>query len=92
MHLLDGQVHHDTHPIPMGNYVSAVGNYVSVNPSDLGNYVGADNEFPAAQQSVAETQDAPTSWLGPLGVGPADQRLPFQDSVRVLLTTMLPPR
>ena len=42
MLLLDGQVHHDTHAIPMGNYVSAAGNYVSVSPSDLGNYVSAD--------------------------------------------------
>ena len=42
MLLLDGQVHHDTHAIPKGNYVSAAGNYVSVSPSDLGNYVSAD--------------------------------------------------
>ena len=28
MLLLDGQVHHDTHVIPMGNYVIGVGNYV----------------------------------------------------------------
>jgi hypothetical protein len=42
--LLDGQVHHDTHPIPMGNYVSEVGNYLSANPSDLGNYVSADTQ------------------------------------------------
>ena len=42
MLLLDGQVHHDTHFIPMGNYVSEVGNYLSVRPSDLGNYVSAD--------------------------------------------------
>jgi uncharacterized protein len=27
----------------MGNYVIAVGNYVSVSPSDLGNYVSADS-------------------------------------------------
>jgi len=40
--LLDGQVHHDTHLIPMGNYVIEVGNYLSANPSDLGNYVSAD--------------------------------------------------
>jgi hypothetical protein len=40
--LLDGQVHHDTHVIPMGNYVSEVGNYLSARPSDLGNYVSAD--------------------------------------------------
>ena len=42
MLLLDGQVHHDTHVIPMGNYVSEVGNYLSARPSDLGNYVSAD--------------------------------------------------
>ena len=42
MLLLDGQVHHDTHVIPMGNYVIGVGNYVIVSPSDLGNYVSAD--------------------------------------------------
>jgi len=28
--------------VPMGNYVSEVGNYVSVSPSELGNYVSAD--------------------------------------------------
>ena len=39
--VLDGQVHHDTHPIPMGNYVIEVGNYVILNPSELGNYVSA---------------------------------------------------
>ena len=27
----------------MGNYVIAVGNYVSVSPSELGNYVSADS-------------------------------------------------
>jgi hypothetical protein len=41
--LLDGQVHHDTHVIPMGNYVIGVGNYVIVSPSELGNYVSADS-------------------------------------------------
>jgi len=40
--LLDGQVHHDTHSIPMGNYVIGVGNYVIVSPSELGNYMIAD--------------------------------------------------
>ena len=44
MLLLDGQVHHDTHVIPMGNYVSEVGNYLSARPSDLGNYVSADTQ------------------------------------------------
>jgi hypothetical protein len=40
--LLDGQVHHDTHAVPMGNYVIAVGNYVILSPSELGNYKIAD--------------------------------------------------
>jgi hypothetical protein len=40
--LLDGQVHHDTHALPMGNYVIAVGNYVIVSPSELGNCMIAD--------------------------------------------------
>jgi hypothetical protein len=40
--LLDGQVHHDTHVIPKGNYVIGMGNYLSARPSDLGNYVSAD--------------------------------------------------
>ena len=39
---LDGQVHHDTHPIPMGNYVIGVGNYVIATPSQVGNYKIAD--------------------------------------------------
>ena len=42
MLLLDGQIHHDTHAIPMGNYVIGVGNYVIATPSKLGNYVSAD--------------------------------------------------
>ena len=42
MLLLDGQVHHDTHAVPMGKYVSEVGNYVIATPSDLGNYMSAD--------------------------------------------------
>ena len=48
MLLLDGQVHHDTHVIPMGNYVIGVGNYVIVSPSDLGNYVSADSDLDQA--------------------------------------------
>jgi hypothetical protein len=51
--LLDGQVHHDTHAIPKGNYVSAAGNYVSVSPSDLGNYVSADTSSGTAQGITA---------------------------------------
>ena len=42
MLLLDGQVHHDTHVIPMGNYVIGVGNYVIISPSKLRNYKIAD--------------------------------------------------
>jgi hypothetical protein len=42
--LLDGQVHHDTHALPMGNYVIVVGNYVIVSPSELGNYKIADTQ------------------------------------------------
>ena len=41
---LDGQVHHDTHAVPMGNYVIEVGNYVIATPSELGNYKIADSE------------------------------------------------
>jgi hypothetical protein len=42
--LLDGQVHHDTHAIPMGNYVIEAGNYVIATPSELGNYMIADSQ------------------------------------------------
>ncbi len=41
--LRDGQVHPDTHVIPMGNYVIRVGNYVSADRSTMGNYVSADS-------------------------------------------------
>jgi len=44
-HHLDGQVHPDTHLIPMGNYVSEMRNYVSASPSHLGNYMSADNQL-----------------------------------------------
>ena len=53
---LDGQVHPDTHPIPMGNYVivspSEVGNYVIVSPSEVGNYVSADSQADAFEQDM----------------------------------------
>ena len=42
MPLLDSQVHHDTHAIPMGNYVIAVGISLIVSPSEVGNCVIAD--------------------------------------------------
>ena len=57
MLLLDGQVHHDTHAIPMGNYVIGVGNYVIATPSKLGNYMSADNPL---ARSVSQ---APLRWL-----------------------------
>jgi hypothetical protein len=40
---LDGQVHPDTHPIPMGNYVIGVRNYMIATPSQVGNYLIADS-------------------------------------------------
>jgi hypothetical protein len=39
---LDGQVHHDTHALPMRNYVIEVGNSVIVSLSQLRNYKIAD--------------------------------------------------
>ncbi|MGH7484527.1 MAG: hypothetical protein ACREMY_02840, partial [bacterium] len=41
---LDGQVHPDTHALPMGNYVIRVGNYVIATPSEVGNYKIADSQ------------------------------------------------
>ena len=46
---LDGQVHHDTHAVPMGNYVIEVGNYVIATPSELGNYKIADTQEELAE-------------------------------------------
>jgi hypothetical protein len=40
---LDGQVHHDTHSLPMGNYVIEVGKSLISRPSQVGNYKIADN-------------------------------------------------
>jgi hypothetical protein len=65
--LLDGQVHHDTHLIPMGNYVIEVGNYVSVTRSNLGNYVSADSRWcqnwPASRRGGILRSIA--AWPGP---------------------------
>jgi hypothetical protein len=52
--LLDGQVHHDTHAVPMGNYVIGAGNYVIANPSELGNYMSADS------LGISDPEDDPT--------------------------------
>jgi hypothetical protein len=54
---LDGQVHHDTHAIPKGNYVIGVGKSMIVSPSEAGNYKIADTGNGlrpnlAAEQSV----------------------------------------
>jgi hypothetical protein len=54
LHLLDGQVHHDTHAVPMGNYVIGVGNYLIAIPSELGNYMLADNRRFAAAELAGE--------------------------------------
>ena len=41
---LEDHTREATHVVPMGNYVIAgVGNYVIENPSDLGNFIIADN-------------------------------------------------
>ena len=47
---------------------------------------------PTAVQAAAETQDTPSRKLPPvpgLRLGTTDQRVPFQDSTRVLLTPLL---
>jgi hypothetical protein len=52
----DGQVHHDTHVIPLGNNVTRrLGNYVLTSRSRLGNYVIADTTQHAASL-VAHSQ------------------------------------
>jgi len=56
LHLLDGQVHHDTHAVPMGNYVIGVGNYLIAIPSELGNYMLADTSLSRAIR-YAEAHD-----------------------------------
>ena len=75
---LDGQVHHDTHAVPMGNYVIAVGISLIVSPSEVGNCVIADimlgGEFnlpPTAtppQESMKESPPLPA--VQPPGRGP----------------------
>jgi hypothetical protein len=55
---LDGQVHHDTHAIPMGNYVIEAGNYVIATPSELGNYMIADSVLQARRGIAQQETDA----------------------------------
>ena len=57
MLLLDGQVHHDTHVIPMGNYMIGVGNYVIATPSELGNYMSADTRSLSSSAALRDVQD-----------------------------------
>ena len=49
-----------THVIPLGNYVSEAGNYVSSNPSDLGNYVSADSRIQSPENLRVTVPD---QWL-----------------------------
>ena len=46
--LLDGQVHQDTHAIPMGNYVIGVRKYVIATPLKMWNYMSADSSAGAS--------------------------------------------
>ena len=39
----------------MGNYVIEVGNYVIANPSQLGNYMSADNHTLLAERVIRST-------------------------------------
>ena len=50
------QVHHDTHALPMGNYVIGVGNYVIATPSEVGNYKIADKQTGSHQESSKLTR------------------------------------
>jgi hypothetical protein len=55
--LSDGQVHHDTHAVPMGNYVTpGLGNYVLTSAPWLGNYV------------IADTRANFATWLDAVGI------------------------
>jgi hypothetical protein len=56
--LLDGQVHHDTHVIPTGNQMSGLGNYLSARPSDLGNYMSADNQVSSDDRVIGTHRSA----------------------------------
>ena len=71
---LDGQVHPDTHVLPMGNYVIRMGNYVTASRSALGNFVIVDttpgtaelprciySRFPAGMNPH---DDGPDTWSG----------------------------
>ena len=65
MLLLDGQVHHDTHAIPMGNYVIGVGNYVIATPSELGNYKIADTQGEQRDQRMLTRRPEPAATSNP---------------------------
>ena len=68
---LDGQVHHDTRALPMGNYVIAVGNHVIViGCSELGNYLSADTHRVPTRSPGPEVSCHGRSWCG--GLSPMD--------------------
>ena len=67
MLLLDGQIHHDTHAVPMGNYVIEVGNYVIATPSELGNYMSADTLAVERRVEIVEAAVASLSRSGRAG-------------------------
>ena len=54
---LDGQVHHDTHALPMENYVIEVGITVIVSPSQVGNCKIADKLAHIAKASPKNLVD-----------------------------------
>ena len=62
---LDGQVHHDTHAVPMGNYVIEVGNYVIATPSELGNYKIADMHAGGRRHGASRRAAEPLPMAGP---------------------------
>ena len=78
MPLRDGQVHHDTHVIPRGNYVIGVGNYLLATPSELGNCKIVDIQplkgDAAAEQPQVLGSDVIRHGGQALGHGPGSRR------------------
>jgi hypothetical protein len=58
----DGQVHHDTHAVPMGNNVTRrLGNYVLTSRPCLGNYVIADSRWREPGPEPVNLNEAPSA-------------------------------
>ena len=76
MPLRDGQVHHDTHVIPRGNYVIGVGNYLLATPSELGNCKIVDSQEQACGQGVQRAAPARDDQPPAAQVGVAEVKLP----------------